>query len=338
MRLGVDAINLRADSRGMGRLVRGMLRAIAPHVAITLLMRDMREVPALASELPASIAFAPLGSARRRDRYDAVWFPWNAIRFGVAAPSLATVCDDFAFRYPAGNIIARMREQGPIRRALREARALTTISTWSQRAIAERFQIGAERIEVLPLAPDPFFFRAFDHPHVAQPFVLIVADSEPRKNLRAFANDFTAAFPHHEMTLVVVGRPNAHDREHLRHIGAIVRDADDDSLRGLYRTARAVAVPSLGEGFGLVAAEAQACGAPVIAANTSALPESVGDAGVLVGVDDRAAWVEKLRRVCGDDAFNAQLRSAANARWLKPRDGAADALRARLTRLVDDGT
>jgi len=321
--LAVDALNLRADARGMGRLVRGMLPELAAQFAVTLLVRRRDDARALAPSLPATVAFAPPRSAAVRRRYDAVWCPWNGLRFRSAAPVLVTICDDFAFRFPARGAIARLREQGPIRRALRDAAAVVTISAWSRDALAARFGLDPARIDVLPLAPDPFFFPAPETAPVAEPFVLVVGGNEERKNLRFFADAFAAAFPHREATLVVAGGPD--------------HPVDDEALRRLYRTARAVAVPSLAEGFGLVAAEAQACGAAVIAADASALPEAVGEAALLVAPDDRAGWIDALRTVVGDDALNARLRAAGVARWsFAPRTAAAKALAARLQRLIDE--
>jgi glycosyltransferase involved in cell wall biosynthesis len=112
---------------------------------------------------------------------------------------------------------------------------------------------------------------------------------------------------------------------------------DDAVLRRLYRTAAAVAVPSLAEGYGLVAAEAQACGAAVVAANTSALPEAVGDAGELLDPYDGEAWAGALRRFIRDPAARAKLGARAAARWrTTSRDGTANSVFAALAHLGHD--
>ena len=81
-----------------------------------------------------------------------------------------------------------------------------------------------------------------------------------------------------------------------------------------------VACPSRGEGFGLPVMEAMACGAPVVAFDNSALPEVVGDAGVLVSDGDVEAMVNAVRGLASsctqwDELRAAGLTQAANFRW-----------------------
>ena len=67
-----------------------------------------------------------------------------------------------------------------------------------------------------------------------------------------------------------------------------------------YRAADLVAVPSHSESFGLVAVEAQACGAPVVAARVGGLPSAVGEAGVLVDGHDIPVWADALEGLLTD--------------------------------------
>ena len=81
----------------------------------------------------------------------------------------------------------------------------------------------------------------------------------------------------------------------------------DGDLPALYRGADAFAFPSLYEGFGMPVLEALAYGVPVVASNTTSLPEIVGDAGILVDPLDEAAIGAALVRVLADAPLRARL-------------------------------
>src|SRR3954471_1344454 len=89
---------------------------------------------------------------------------------------------------------------------------------------------------------------------------------------------------------------------------------DDDHLPGLYAGALALTMPSLYEGFGLPVLEAMASGVPVVAADRTALPETCGDAALLVAPDDGEALADALVRATTDSAVRARLITAGRER------------------------
>jgi D-inositol-3-phosphate glycosyltransferase len=80
-----------------------------------------------------------------------------------------------------------------------------------------------------------------------------------------------------------------------------------EELAAWYRAADAVAVPSYSESFGLVAIEAQASGAAVVAADVGGLPTAVGDAGILVDGHETSDWADALGGVVSDPALRDDL-------------------------------
>ena len=87
-----------------------------------------------------------------------------------------------------------------------------------------------------------------------------------------------------------------------------------EQLAQHYSAARIAVVPSLYEGFGLPAAEAMACGTPVIATTGGALPEVVGDAGVLVPPADADALAAAIRQLLSDQQAQQRMSEAGKKR------------------------
>jgi glycosyltransferase involved in cell wall biosynthesis len=320
VRLAVDALNLRRDRRGMGRIVRGVLR-VAEESGIELTLIENR------------------GDGKRA-RYDVIWYPWNGIRFAARAPSLVHIHDTFALHETGPNWIARRRVRGPLLRAAREATRIATDSEWSRAQIERELGVDAQRITVIPLAPDPFFHteeNAGAAPS-GRPYVLMVGAGEERKNAGLLIEAFAQAFPQGDVDLVVAGSfAEESAREAARRNVRVLRETpDDERLRALYRAAACVAVPSLAEGFGLVVVEAQACGAPVVASNASALPEAAGDAALLISPRDVGAWCDALRTLVRDADAASRLRALGAARWDRAaRDAPARSILAVLRDLVE---
>ncbi len=85
-----------------------------------------------------------------------------------------------------------------------------------------------------------------------------------------------------------------------------------DELADVYRQSYAVLFPSQWEEpFGMVLAEAMACGTPVIASDHGSPPEVVGDAGILVPATDVSAWAEAMRSLAADPARRQRLGEVA---------------------------
>jgi glycosyltransferase involved in cell wall biosynthesis len=148
---------------------------------------------------------------------------------------------------------------------------------------------------------------------------------QPLKGLAVLLNAFAALLPAHPgLRLLVVGKPQpGGDTEKLiarlglgAHIDFVSGISTAELVR-LYREATLVVVPSLYEGFGLPASEAMACGAPVVSSDGGALPEVVGDAGVLVPAGDATALAGAIAALLADAARRTELGRHARARMLE---------------------
>jgi glycosyltransferase involved in cell wall biosynthesis len=130
-------------------------------------------------------------------------------------------------------------------------------------------------------------------------YILSVCTFEPRKNLPHLIRCFSRLVQQEslkDLQLVLVGglgwkyesifKELIATNESVRHRIILVGRVADEDMAALYSGAIAFIFPSLYEGFGLPPLEAMQCGTPVITANTSSLPEVVGDAGIMVDPHD----------------------------------------------------
>jgi len=153
-------------------------------------------------------------------------------------------------------------------------------------------------------------------------FWLAVGSAEPRKNLFRLLEAYARlrAAGESDDPLVIVGpRDNGPD-DLDRQMAALQLDEryvqrpgylDDASLAWLYAHCLAFCYPSLFEGFGLPAIEAMSLGAAVLSSDTTALPEVVGDAGLLVDPTDSHAIYAGLRALATDETLRTALRARA---------------------------
>jgi glycosyltransferase involved in cell wall biosynthesis len=304
IRLGVDAFNLAADRRGMGRLVRGTLERLQQF--------DDVEVVRIARS-PEAGALTPRNLPQAH--LDAVWYPWNGMRFSPHAPAIVTINDPFAFTYPHPNIVARWREQAPIRRSIRKADCIFTISQWGAEELARLFRIALDRVRVVLPAVDPFWQPVA--PRTPSKYMLYLGGPDARKNARMLFDAYDAAFASGGPELLVAGTLSARDEVRFAGMRAPrlrIASPTDEELRSLYSGALATLVPSLAEGFGLPVVEAMACGAPVLASNATALPEAADGAALLLPPHETRAWAEALRGIAGDEAMRSDLRERGFAR------------------------
>ena len=219
--------------------------------------------------------------------------PWSP------CPTVVTIHDLSFLEYPKAfswrvRTMLRSLVPGSVARAAR----VIAVSEWTKQDIIRRYGIPAEKIIVTPEAPPPGFRRLPDPqslplpPGVRQPFVLAVGNLEPRKNLGRLIQAFAQVVQQHGFPgqLVLVGKAQlgAGDASRaVRESGVESRVVftgfvSHDDLTLLYNRASLFVYPSLYEGFGLPPLEAMACGCPVVASNATAMPETLGDAALLV--------------------------------------------------------
>jgi glycosyltransferase involved in cell wall biosynthesis len=221
--------------------------------------------------------------------------------------------------------------------AAKRAQAIIAVSQCSKRDIERTLDISSDRIYVIGNAVDGSFRPIRDtwllsavreRYNVGDRYVLYFGGFDLRKNVPRMIQAY-ARLPlaqRQKYQLVVAGR--------LHHLGhplypdprPLVRELALDGQviftgqireqdkAPLYSGATAFVFPSLYEGFGMPVLEAMACGTPVLTSNSSALPEVVGEAGLLVDPYSEKGIASALGRLLDDESFRRDLGERALAR------------------------
>lgn len=229
-------------------------------------------------------------------------------------------------------------ESAPVRAAgeeLRRAAAVVCVSSFSAgEAVA---LLGIDPPHVIPNGVDESFFDArpagpsvLARLGVPGPFVLTTGGASERKNLVGLARAWpTVRAARPNLTLMLTG-PEHPRRTALFSGVAGVRMTgmvDAGLMPALMAAATAVVVPSLHEGFGFPAVEAMAAGTVVVAAARAALPEVVGDGGLLVEPDPKSLAAGIIEATSADAAVAAVAargrRRADDFTWARSLQGHA---------------
>ena len=214
---------------------------------------------------------------------------------------------------------------GMQKRVAQRLRHVVTVSECSRSDIARDFGLPAQRLVVVPNGVDTEVF-APDAGVGRKPLQLMATASAdaPLKGLAVLLKAFARLLPAHPgLRLLVVGKPRRGGATE-KLVAELGLGAHLDFVSGIstellvrhYREATLVVVPSLYEGFGLPASEAMACGAPVVSSDGGALPEVVGDAGVLVPAGDAAALATAIDALLRDPARRTEMGRRARERML----------------------
>lgn len=198
---------------------------------------------------------------------------------------------------------------------------IITGSEASAHAVSNAFRLGRGRIAAIPDGVDTATFRPLGLDREPGR-VLFVGNSDDRNKGARYLVEALARLHGLDWRLVVVDRAEARVvRETARLLGlegrvVLTGRLSREALAEEYNRAAVFVSPSLYEGFGLPAAEAQACGAPVVATRAGALPEVVVDGvtGLLVPPADPERLAQAIACVLQDRGLAARLGDAAAER------------------------
>lgn len=216
-------------------------------------------------------------------------------------------------------------------RSLKRAALYLAISDSSKKEATEHLYVPERDCVNTYLGVDPRFrVMASSEPEgaavlermgITEPFVLYTGGSDDRKNLPRLIEAWAQLPPgvrHGHQLLFAGNMPDHHVcrfKQLAREKGLLEDEfliggyVSDEELAWLYNLCKLFVFPSWHEGFGLPPLEAMACGAPVLAANTTSLPEVIDLDAALFNPFDAADISNKLRTALIDEEFLSMLRT-----------------------------
>lgn len=271
--------------------------------------------------------------ALRRQRLDAIHIPHHNCPLLLPAKLVVTIHDCVHVKFPQEDLSRFNRYQSYWRtkRAVQTASQILAVSNSTRDDLVNIFELDPERITVIPNALDERFAPSsgaqdraavLERYQLNDPFVLYSGRIRPHKNIHrlieAFAvlkNELADHPEYRNLKLIVIGDElSRHQylrltviRSGVQHDVRFFGFVPYSILQVFYQSASLFAFPSLYEGFGLPPLEAMANRTPVLASNTSSLPEVLGEAALLVNPENVFEIARGMKSILLEDAVRARL-------------------------------
>lgn len=278
----------------------------------------------------------------RIKKNEMLWSPANTGPI-LISHQVVTIHDTFTFDHPEWFqpiFGGWYRSLLPV--LVKRAARIITVSNYSRERLMDIFGLAARQVISIPAGVDLDWFRPVSQLEIERvrqiykitgPYLLFVGSLDPRKNLVRLVQAWNIVqndFP--KINLVIAGRQNSRvhgnetyaDSPGMHKLGYV----SECDLPALYSGALGFLYPSLCEGFGLQALESMACGTPVLASNTGALPEVIGDAGIYANPYSVAEMANGICRLISDQDLRESLRECGYLRVQKfPWENTAEAVK-----------
>ncbi len=355
MRIGIDARLVFYNRAGIGEYIVQLIESLAklePQDDTFVVLQSRKDKSAIINSngferrslwTPSHNRFEQVGLSFEVSQLglDLLHSPDFIPPFKRNCNSVITVHDLAFLLYPHFLTKESARYYGQIDQAWRNTNHIIAVSEATKQDSIKMLGVPENKITVIHEAANPIYRQvekeqarqiAKEKYKLDKDYILFVSTIEPRKNLPGLLQAYRRLRDDYKRdeVLVLAGANgwlweevyetvDALDLE--SHVAFLGRVPSED-LVYLYNAAQVFTHPSFYEGFGLTPLEAMTCGAPVIVSNTAALPEIVGDAGLMIDPHDIEGLTVALWRMLTEEDLRQSyiekgLQRAKTFSWLK---------------------
>jgi len=267
------------------------------------------------------------------EKPDVVHIPHHDCPFMMPGRLVVTIHDCVHVKFPPENLsrLRRYELYWRTKRAVEGASQILAVSNSTRDDLLNLFNLDAGRISVVHNALDERFSPAengadrrtvLERYQLQDPFILYSGRIRPHKNIHRLIEAFAVLKSelrddeqYRNLKLIVIGDElSRHQYLRLTVVRSGVQQdvrffgfVPNSVLQVFYQSAALFAFPSLYEGFGLPPLEAMASRTPVLASNTSSLPEVLGDAALLVNPENVFEIARGMKSILMEDALRTRL-------------------------------
>lgn len=344
MKIGIDARMYGARQAGLGRYIQQLIIHLEKidtqnEYVIFLRQENFSEFSPTQPNFKKILVDVPwygwkeqiiLPKIIQKEKIDLMHFPhWN-IPYFYQGNFVVTIHDLIMYHYPRaeasthGRFIYWLKDLAHriiLKKAIKKAQKIIVPTEFTKNDLVKNFDISPEKIAVTLLStnPPPHTAGSYDEKkftNIAKPFILYVGNAYPHKNLEGLLKAWEIFQKKHndQYQLVLAGKKNFFYNKLIKLVTAtslpniIFTDfVDDATLNELYRRASLYVFPSFYEGFGLPPLEAIGHKIPVIAANTSCLPEILGNGALFFDPNNHNQIADLIGQVLNNEALREKL-------------------------------
>lgn len=350
MKVGIDAREIKNSNTGVGTYVLNLIKALGDidheNEYFLFVDSDFNQIPKLSKNFKFCTIKSYLNK-KVQDQYEIVRniskykldvfhvTHHDVVPLFTNIPLVITVHDIAWLDIPSNSSIFQIYYYCITRLAMRKARVLLAVSKSTKVRIKEHFRSAFFKTTAIQIACDPYYYQISTDKNdidnlckefnLSIPYILYVGSFAKRKNLSLLFKAMNIVCKNiTNVQLVIAGKASGNTDTDINirkgndlNLISISRNKTLAELKYLYQNAAMLVFPSVNEGFGLPVLEAMACGCPVIASNTTSLPEILGDSGILINPYDECVLADQIVKVLQNPHIADQMRKDGKLRAIE---------------------